>query len=181
MNYHNITKDDMLNGSGLRVVLWLSGCNHYCKGCQNHITWDSNDGIKFDMSAKEEIFNQLNKDYIAGITFSGGDPLHKNNVEEVYYLCKEIKEKYPNKDIWLYTGFTWEEIICKAEICLNNISEDDYVWRKRKEILELIDVIVDGEYKEELKDVNYPWAGSTNQRVIDVNKSLLNGEIVLWK
>ena len=182
MNYHNITKDDMLNGSGLRVVLWLSGCNHYCKGCQNPQTWDCNDGIKFDISAKNEIFEQLNTNHISGITFSGGDPLHKNNVEEVYNLCNEIRRKYPNKTIWLYTGSTWEEIICKAGIiCSSNISEDDYIWKKRKEILELTDVIVDGEYKEELKDVNYPWAGSTNQRVIDTKKSLLKGEVELWK
>lgn len=182
MNYHTIHKDDMLNGDGLRVVLFVSGCGHHCNSCQNPQTWDKNSGNKFDIKAKEKIFEQLNKDYISGITFSGGDPLHSENLNDIYSLMLEIKTKYPEKTIWLYTGFTWEEIICKAGIvCSSNISEDDYIWKKRKEIVELTDVIVDGEFKEELKDVNYPWAGSTNQRVIDTQNSLLNGEIVLWK
>ena len=92
MRYHNITKDDMLNGDGLRVVLWVSGCNHGCKGCQNPITWDKNCGLIFDESAKNELFEQLSKKHIAGITFSGGDPMHPANVEEITALAKEVKE-----------------------------------------------------------------------------------------
>ena len=103
MRYHNITKDDMLNGDGLRVVLWVAGCGHHCKGCQNPITWDPNGGIPFDDAAKAEIFEQLDKDYISGITFSGGDPLHEANRADVTALAKEIKERYPKKDIWDYT------------------------------------------------------------------------------
>ena len=103
MRYHNITKDDMLNGDGLRVVLWVAGCTHCCDGCQNPITWDPDGGLLFDEAAKAEIFEQLDKDYISGITFSGGDPLHPSNRLDVRSLMAEIKEKYPNKTIWLYT------------------------------------------------------------------------------
>lgn len=105
MRYHNITKDDMLNGDGLRVVLWVSGCAHCCKDCQNPITWDANSGLLFDGAAKAEIFEQLDKDYISGITFSGGDPLHIKNIMDVTELAAEIKEKYPDKTIWLYRFF----------------------------------------------------------------------------
>ena len=104
MRYHNITKDDMLNGDGLRVVLWVAGCGHHCKGCQNPITWDPNGGIPFDDAAKAEIFEQLDKDYISGITFSGGDPLYEANRADVTALAKEIKERYPKKDIWVVDG-----------------------------------------------------------------------------
>ena len=110
MRYHDITKDDMLNGDGLRVVLWVAGCSHHCKGCQNPITWDPEGGVLFDESAKQEIFEQLDKPYIEGITFSGGDPLHEKNVDEVTAFAREIKEKYPKKNIWLYTGYLWEDI-----------------------------------------------------------------------
>lgn len=148
MNYHNITHDDISNGDGLRVVLWLAGCEHHCDGCQNPITWNQDDGLRFDDRAKFEIFKELEKEYIAGITFSGGDPLHKNNVEGVLKLIKEIRQKFPNKTIWLYTGYKLEE--------LTGI---------KKEVARSCDVVVDGKFIKELADVNYPWAGSTNQKV----------------
>ena len=147
MRYHNITKDDMLNGDGLRVVLWVAGCDHGCKGCQNPVTWDPNGGLVFDEAAKQEIFEQMEKSYIAGITFSGGDPLHWRNVEEVTAFAKELKEKYPQKTIWLYTGFLWEEI-------------------QDLEVLNNLDVLVDGEFIEAQKDISLKWKGSANQRVI---------------
>lgn len=148
MNYHNITHDDMSNGDGLRVVLWLAGCEHHCDGCQNPITWNPDDGLKFDDKAKFEIFKELEKEYIAGITFSGGDPLHENNAEGVLKLIKEIRQKFPNKTIWLYTGYRMEELT-----------------GVRKEVAHSCDVVVDGKFIKELADVNYPWAGSTNQKV----------------
>ena len=111
MNYHNITYPDMNNGDGLRVVLWLSGCNHHCMNCQNPQTWNPDSGIKFDSAAKEELFRELEKDYISGITFTGGDPLHENNVDEVLSLVYEIKDKYPNKTIWIYSGYTLENTL----------------------------------------------------------------------
>jgi len=134
MNYHNITHDDMLNGDGLRVVLWVAGCSHHCKNCQNPITWDPDGGILFDKEAREEIFEQLEKDYIAGITFSGGDPLHEANLKEVTALAKEIRSRYPKKTIWLYTGYLWEEI-------------------REWEIMKYLDVLVDGRFEPEKKDL----------------------------
>ena len=110
MRYHNITHDDMLNGDGLRVVLWVAGCDHCCKGCQNPSTWDPEGGLLFDDAAKQEIFEQLDKSYISGLTFSGGDPLFSSNRTAVRQLAEEIKAKYPDKTIWLYTGFTWEAV-----------------------------------------------------------------------
>lgn len=162
MNYHNITKEDMLNGDGLRVVLWVAGCNHHCKDCQNPITWDPNGGILFDMDAKKEIFDELDKDYISGITFSGGDPLHENNRQSIEALITIIKNTYPEKTIWLYTGYTWEQVIDL------NIP-----------FLKHIDVLVDGRFVTEEKDNNLKWKGSPNQRVINVKKSLEIGEVVL--
>lgn len=153
MRFHNITKDDMLNGDGLRVVLWVAGCTHCCKGCQNPITWDVAGGVLFDDEAKAEIFEQLDKSYISGITFSGGDPLHPENRAEVRELAIEIKEKYPNKTLWLYTGFTWEQI---AEY----------------PIMQYLDVVVEGPFILEKRDVKLLWKGSSNQRVVDVKKTL---------
>lgn len=160
MRYHNITKDDMLNGDGLRVVLWVAGCTHGCKGCQNPITWDIKGGLLFDEAAKQEIFEELKKPYIAGITLSGGDPLHPANRAEIESLIQEIKERYPAKTIWLYTGFLWEEI--------SDLS-----------VIQKVDVLVDGKFEEELKDVKLMWKGSKNQRVIAVDKTLQTGEVVL--
>ena len=160
MRYHNITKDDMLNGDGLRVVLWVSGCTHCCKDCHNPITWDPNGGLEFDESAKQEIFAELEKDYIHGITFSGGDPLHINNAYDVAELAKEIREKFPKKSIWLYTGGLWEDV-------------------KNMKVVPYLDVLIDGEFEVEKKDVNLHWVGSSNQRVIDVQKTLEKGEVIL--
>ena len=162
MNFHNIEKDSMLNGDGLRDVLFVSGCNHYCKGCQNPQTWDPKSGILFTAKHKEEIMNDLKEEHCAGLTLCGGDPMYKTNVKPLTKLCKEIKEKFPNITIWMYTGDKWEDI-------------------KDCEIIEYIDVVIDGEFKEELADVNYPWAGSTNQRVIDVKESIKKGEVILHK
>ena len=172
MNYHNITTDDMLNGSGLRVCLWCSGCDHHCDKCQNPQTWDKNSGISFDIDAENELFDLLSHDYITGITFTGGDPLHSNNLDTVYGLCMRIKTEYSTKNIWLYTGYTWEEIF---------IDVSTQGSMKRKQIINLCDVIVDGRFNESKKDMNYPWAGSTNQRVIDVQKTLETNAIVLWE
>ena len=160
MNYHNITKDDMLNGDGLRVVLWVAGCTHHCHNCQNPITWDVTGGIPFDEAAEKELFEALNKPYIEGITFSGGDPLHPFNREEVFRLSKKLRELMPEKNQWLYTGFLWEEI---------------------KDIPEIsnLDVVAEGKFVQELFDEKLHWVGSSNQRVIDVKPTLETGEIVL--
>ena len=150
----------MLNGDGLRVVLWVAGCSHCCRECQNPQTWDPNGGIPFDQAAREELFEQLGKTYISGVTFSGGDPLHKNNITEITRLAKEIREKFPDKTIWLYTGSSWESI-------------------QKEEIVRYLDVCVDGEFIVEQKDTSLKWKGSANQRVIDVKKTLAAGKVVL--
>ena len=170
----------MMNGTGLRVCLWCSGCDHHCKNCQNPITWDPNDGAKFDIKAKNEIFNELSKDYIAGITFTGGDPLHQKNLESVLDLVNEIRLSYPEKTIWLYTGYTWEQIMYPV-ITDDFNPERDKLVKMRREIVKQCDVLVDGRYEEDKRDVTYHWAGSTNQRVIDVKKTLEQGSVVLWE
>lgn len=153
MRYHNITKDDMLNGDGLRVVLWVAGCSHCCRECHNPVTWDPDGGLLFDEAARQEIFGQLDKPYISGITFSGGDPLHSANRSDVRDFMKEIKGKYPDKTIWLYTGDVWENLY-------------------RDAMMKYVDVLVDGEFQVQKRDTKLLWKGSSNQRVIDVQASL---------
>lgn len=160
MRYHNITKDDMLNGDGLRVVLWVSGCSHNCRDCHNPVTWDIRGGIPFDESAKEELFEELEKPYISGVTLSGGDPLHPDNREGVCDLIDKICDRFPNKTIWLYTGYEWESI-------------------SRLSCIRKVDVVVDGAFITALKDQKLHWKGSSNQRVIDVQRSLLTGVVAL--
>ncbi len=159
MQYHNITTDDMLNGEGLRVVLWVAGCSHACPGCHNPVTWNPDGGLNFDEEAKKEIFDQLDHSYIHGITYSGGDPLYVGNRKEVTKLAREIHERYPQKTQWLYTGYTWDEI-------------------KGEQVISFLDVVVDGRYEESQRDTLIPWRGSRNQRVIDVQRSLKAGETI---
>ena len=161
MRYHDITKDDMLNGDGLRTVLWVSGCSHCCRDCQNPVTWDPNGGLPFDENAKQELFEELSKDYVSGITLSGGDPLYYGNRSDILKLIIEIKELFPTKTIWLYTGFVWETI---SEL----------------EIMNYLDVLVDGEFVQEKKDLGLRFRGSSNQRLIQVSESLREGNVVLW-
>ncbi len=161
MRYHNITTDDMLNGDGLRTVLWVAGCTHNCKGCQNPITWDIEGGLPFDDAAERELFDKIAPDYISGVTFSGGDPLHPQNRGKITELAKKCKELFPEKTVWLYTGFTFEEI-------------------KGLEIVQYCDVIVDGEFILEQRDPKLHWKGSANQRVIDVRETLKLNKIVLF-
>lgn len=161
MNYHNITKDDMLNGDGLRVVLWVSGCNHHCKNCQNPQTWNKDSGIPFDLDTIFEICNQLDKPYISGITFSGGDPLLPDNREIIQAISTLVKFYYPTKTQWLYTGYKWEEI-------------------KDLPIMKYLDVVIDGQYEDDKRDITLKWRGSSNQRVIDVQESLKQNKVVLW-
>ena len=154
MNYHNITHDDMQNGEGLRTVLWVAGCSHHCKGCQNPSTWDPEGGIYFDENAWNELFDALDKDYCSGLTLSGGDPLHENCRYTVAKIVNIFRHHYGwgNKTIWLYTGYTMDEIK------KSNIVPIKY-------ILENVDVIVDGPYIEEQRNIHRLWCGSENQRI----------------
>ena len=162
MNYMKIDKSSICNGLGWRAVLWVSGCTLRCKNCFNRETWDCNAGQPFDETAEQFIFEQLSKPHIKGLTISGGHPLEPENFDTVYHLIKEIKTTFPTKDIWLYTGYTYEELYYKG------ISR----------ILLYIDVLVDGPYIEEQRDITLPWRGSHNQRVIDIKKTLEQGQVV---
>ena len=161
MRYHNITTDDMLNGDGLRTVLWVAGCMHRCQGCHNPVTWDAEGGLPFDEAAEEELFGKLSADHISGITFSGGDPLHPKNIDEVTRLAKKVRDSFPEKTVWLYTGSLWEEI-------------------SDLPVVRYVDVLVDGRFEKSLFDGKLHWKGSANQRAIDVKETLEHGKIVLW-
>ena len=150
----------MLNGDGLRVVLWVAGCAHACPGCHNPVTWDPEEGLPFDEAARQEIYEELEKDYVSGITFSGGDPLHPANMQGVTELARQIRSDFPDKTIWLYTGSTWDEV-------------------RDLEVIRYVDVLVDGPFREDEKDSTLHWKGSANQQVIDVQKTLKTGEVVL--
>lgn len=161
MNYHNIDHCDMLNGEGIRVSLWVSGCNCRCPGCQNPQTWDFNSGIPFDKDALHELYEALDKSYIQGLTLTGGNPM--DNVPEILHICRTVKERFPIKDIWLYSGYTFEQIQqSQTAMC----------------VLEYVDVLVDGPYIKEQRDISLPWRGSRNQRVIDVKETLKQGKVV---
>lgn len=148
MRFHDITTCDVNNGEGFRVTLWVAGCSHHCPGCQNPQTWDFNGGRPFDKAAHDYLLAELAKSYIDGLTLSGGDPLF--SLDDIVDLSKEIKEKMPEKNIWLYTGFTIEQIR----------------QSRLKAILPYVDVIVDGPYVESLRDVTLAFRGSSNQRII---------------
>ena len=166
MNYHNIKTDDMLNGDGLSVTCWVSGCSIRCFNCYNPQTWDFNSGIPFTDDTMQEILYDLSKPYIKGFTLSGGHPLDTHNAPKVLEIVKRVKMVFPNKDIWIYTGYVWEDIIKNDTL---------------KEILKRTDVLVDGAYIDELRDISLPFRGSSNQRIIDVQESLKQNQVILWK
>ena len=166
MNYHNIKTDDMLNGDGLRVTCWVSGCSIECFNCYNPQTWDFNSGIPFTDDTMQEILYDLSKPYIKGLTLSGGHPLDPHNAPKVLEIVKRVKMVFPNKDIWIYSGYVWEDII-----------KDNTL----KEILKCTDVLVDGAYVDKLRDISLAFRGSSNQRIIDVKKTLNSNEVILWQ
>lgn len=153
MNYITIVKDDLINGTGVRVSLYVSGCSHGCTGCFNQKTWDYRNGNPFTTNEIDIILKELEKDYIEGLTLLGGDPLMPKNISTVIDLCKIVKNKFPNKNIWCWTGYTLEEV-------LNNHSKD---------ILNYIDVLVDGRFIEEQKNLKLKFRGSSNQRILKKN------------
>ena len=169
MRYHNITKADMLNGEGLRVVLWTSGCSHNCPGCHNAITWNKDGGLIFDDAAKQEIFFELEKDWCSGLTLSGGDPLLPDSREVIALLVKEVKERYPDKTIWCYTGFIWEELLPQMEKDKN-----------LEIIINNIDVLLDGRFVLRLALEKLQYVGSSNQCIIDVKRSLKEDKKILY-
>lgn len=166
MNYEKIDKCSVSNGTGIRTVLWVSGCDVHCRNCHNPQTWDFNSGIPFTEDTMQEILYDLSKPYIKGLTLSGGHPLDPRNAPKVLEIVKRVKMVFPNKDIWIYSGYVWENII-----------KDETL----REILKYSDVLVDGAYVDELRDISLPFKGSSNQRIIDVQKSLAENKVVLWE
>ena len=162
MNYIKITPLDVANGPGCRVVLWVAGCEHHCKDCHNPNTWNPNEGLLFDDQAMKELLSVMNSPFIDGITLSGGDPLYPNNVQKVTEICRILKEIFPNKNIWCYTGYLYENI-------------KDY------EIMKYINVLVDGPFVLEQKNLSLLFRGSANQRLIDVPKSIQENKIILYQ
>lgn len=172
MNYGGINKSDIVNGPGWRVSLFVSGCSNNCPGCQNQESQDFNYGEKFTQKEFDYIIENLKRKQIKGLSISGGDPLWQNaeGIKILIELCKETHKL--NKDIWLWTGFTWEEIF--------NSELKEIEWKYCQDLICNCDVIIDGRFELSKRNIALEWKGSTNQRVIDVKKTLQQGDIVLW-
>ncbi len=173
MNYATIKWTDIANGEGVRISLFVSGCTHRCKNCFNQIAWDFNYGQPFDEATEEKILSEISAEYIAGLSLLGGEPLEPQNQEALYPFIKKLKERYPEKTIWCYTGFVFNE---KKGL----LKEGKKNTAITKELISMFDVLVDGAYVEKLKDIRLKFRGSSNQRVIDVKKTLASGECVLY-
>ena len=165
MKVMKITKCDLLNGEGCRVVLWVSHCEHKCLFCQNAYCWNGKVGEEYSENHIKEIYEELNKKYISGITFTGGDPLSSVNYKEIIKLSKQIKKDFPNKTQWLWTGYTFEELLELPQ----------------KEILETIDVLCDGRFEIDKLSPNKHWIGSSNQRVLDVKATMERKRVILYE
>lgn len=161
MRYNKIRKMDISNGPGVRVSIFMQGCSFHCKNCFNPETWDFKLGNEFTDETINKVLELADKDYIVGLAILGGEPMHPNNIKATTRLAKAFKEKYPNKSIWVWSGFLFDRDL------------------KDKEVLNYIDVLVDGQYQDELHDFRLKWRGSTNQRVIDVKKSLKKNKVIL--
>ena len=172
MNYADIKIADVANGKGVRVSLFLSGCNHQCKGCFNRQAWDFNYGKEFTEEEIDRIIKELDHPYVSGLSLLGGEPLEYSNQKGLLPLLKRVKEKFPEKDIWCYSGYTFDKDI------VGNMFEN---WPETKEVMSYIDVLVDGKYEEEHKDLNLKFRGSSNQRIIDVPQSLKVHKVIPYE
>lgn len=179
MRYASIRSMDISNGAGLGIALFVQGCHFHCVNCFNQETWDFNGGKKWTDEVENKFINLLQSNpYIDRVSILGGEPLCDENVETINHLVKLIKIKYPSKMIWCYTGYTWEQIF-------NVVTLDDFSVTYKKELrqdtIKSINILVDGLYIDNLKDLNLHFRGSTNQRIIDVQKSFDSNSIVLWE
>lgn len=173
MNYATIKWTDIANGEGVRISLFVSGCTHHCKNCFNSVAWDFSYGELFDENVQEQIIEGLKSDYVAGLSLLGGEPLEPQNQEALYPFIKRVREKFPNKTIWCYTGFVLDE----TTGALTNATKNTLYTQR---LISLFDVLVDGPFVEELKDIRLKFRGSSNQRVIDVKKTLASNQVVLY-
>lgn len=181
MRYARIRKMDVSNGEGVGISLFVQGCHFHCKGCFNQETWDFNGGKEWTPEIEEQFIQLANKPYIKRISILGGEPLADENVRDVYYLITQLKSRYPEKKIWLYTGYEWEKIV--EENHAIRVENGDYLSNLyRYGAIVFADIVVDGKFqldKQDLYNDNIVFAGSTNQRVIDSGASLSNGRIIL--
>ena len=171
MNYADIKKADVANGVGVRVSVFVSGCTHHCKNCFNEQAWDFHYGNEFTEKEIEKVINLMNHSYVSGLTLLGGEPFEHTNQQGLLPLVRKVKEKFPDKNIWCYSGYTFEKDI------INKMCKE---WKETPELLSYIDVLVDGEFQEDKKDIKLKFRGSSNQRIIDVKKSLENKTTVLF-
>ena len=171
MKYANIKYYDVANGPGVRTSLFVSGCTHRCEGCFNEIAWDFNYGDEFDASIIDVILDSVKEDHIAGITLLGGEPMEKENQAELIKLLRQFKKLYPEKTVWCYTGYTYEEDFIQGARAYTEVT---------KEFLKLTDVLVDGKFIISLMDIRLKFRGSSNQRIIDMNETRKNDRIILW-
>ena len=163
MRYNLIRKMDISDGPGVRASIFMQGCEFHCKNCFNQETWDFNGGKEFTDDTIKEVLDICASPQIKGLSILGGEPMHPNNIEGTTKLAKAFKEKYPNKTIWAWSGFKFDEYL------------------KDKDVAKYLDVVVDGQYKDELHDFRLKWRGSSNQRVVDVQKSLKENKVVLYE
>ncbi len=183
MRYAQIRSMDISNGEGVGVSLFVQGCDRHCFNCFNSETWDFNGGKEWTEEAKNKFMELIDRPYIRRISVLGGEPLAEQSLDEVLSLIKEIRISYPEKTIWLYTGFEWNSLMSK--ICQPTFPDKDFeriieIHKKRKEIISNVDVLVDGEYIDEQKDLTLKWCGSRNQHVIDVKQSIAQNKMVLY-
>ena len=169
MNYADIKKADIANGLGVRVSVFVSGCNHHCKNCFNKEAWDFNYGKEFTEEEIDKVIKELDHPYVSGLSLLGGEPLEHVNQQGLLPLVKKVKQKFPEKNIWCYTGFTFDEDV------MNGMCNK---WPETSELISYLDVVVDGKFEEEKKDVSLKFRGSSNQRIIDVKKTLKENKIV---
>lgn len=172
MHYAEIKTCDIANGPGIRVTLFVSGCTHRCQNCFNEETWDFKYGSPFTADTENELINALRPAYVKGLTLLGGEPLEHSNQQGLLPFIRRVKKELPGKDIWCYTGYTFEGDVLER-MCAE--------WEETKELLSYIDVLVDGEFVQALKDLGLRFRGSSNQRIIDLPKSLRTGKTVLWE
>lgn len=172
MYYGEIKKCDIANGEGVRVSLFVSGCTHHCPGCFNQDTWDFCYGKKYTDETEQEIIEALSPEYINGLSLLGGEPFEPQNQQVLVQLLRKVREKYPRKTVWCYSGYLFDR-----ELRNESRARCEYT----DEILSMIDILVDGRFIERLKDIRLVFRGSSNQRIIDVKKSLEKGEVILWE
>lgn len=181
MRYSQIRSIDISNGEGVGCSLFVQGCHFHCINCFNPNTWDFSGGKEWTGDKKREFLRLINREYIKRVSILGGEPLAEENVEDVLSLTEEIRVSFPEKTIWLYTGYTWEELFStsygKDFICTTTTDRNAIY---RQQIIKNVDVLVDGRYIDSQRDITLKWRGSKNQRVIDVSNTLKKREIILW-